>query len=207
MSASIPRPEQPPESPSNGAHLLIARIHTVQSVSETASRQTAQLLAHASQLSDSLDRLSEQITSLPKPDQTGRLAKQLDSLQRVLDWLATRESVAAESRASGNADGPDLPRLQRRLSMSRVAVVNLESAIAEGSEAERSLCAMRDDMAGLAGDLAIVASANEKAAALACAAGALAEEIARAPEPSSHLDNSGGEVLPGNQAEDAGGST
>jgi hypothetical protein len=187
--------------------VLIARIHTVQSVSETASRQTAKLLAHASQLNASLHRVSEQITSLPKPGETGRLAEQLNSLQTMLDWLATRESIPPESGAGGNGEGPDLPGLQRRLSMSRVTLVNLESAIGEANEAELSLSAMRDDLAGLTSGLAMVASVKEKADALATAAGTLAEEIARAPEPSSHLDNSGSEVLPGDQAEDTSGST
>jgi hypothetical protein len=192
MSSPIPDPGRSPEIPPDAAVLLARRIQAIESVSEMASGNAAKLLDRTKQLEGSLNRLTEAIGPLPEPGRVDRLVKGMDSLQAMLDWLATRGPVLP-----GVGPGADLSQIQARLSMSRLALMDLESEIQRASALNAGVGEIRDEVASLASDLEALTSARDGAEALLCDARELVRGVELATEASANLDDPGREVLPG----------
>jgi hypothetical protein len=204
MSSSIPGPGQAPETPSNGATPLTRRLLAIKSVAEMASGNTAKLLGHTGQLQGSLDRLAGEIKLLPEPGRVSRLVERMDSVQAMLDWLATRSSAPSAGRSPASPERPgsvgdsgDFSEIQMRLSTSRVTLVDLQSEIQQATELDRSLKEIRDGIASLASDLEALTSVNDQAEALLRETREVAGEVERASGVSANLDDPGGEVVSG----------
>jgi hypothetical protein len=205
MSSSIPGPGRPPEMPSTDATPLTRRLLAIQSVAEMASGNAAKLMAHAGQLQSSLDRLAEEIESLPEPGRISRLVERMDSVQAMLDWLATRSPTPPagrspslpEGRPGSDGDPGNFSNIQSRLSMSRVALMDLQSEIQQASNLDRDLREIRGGVAKLASDIEALTSANDKAETLLRETRELSRKVEQTPEGSANLDEPCGEVVSG----------
>jgi septal ring factor EnvC (AmiA/AmiB activator) len=209
MSSSIPDPGLPEDdvrstpSPASVGASISTRIQAVQSVSETAAKQAAQLVRHARQLQASLDQLEGKIGSVPGTGFVSILAEQANSLQIMLDWLATCDK-ATPARSSRFSGGPaNLSEFQTRLSVSRVALVDLKSATQQAAALAQRLAETRAKAASLAEDVEALGSVQETAETIAGDARELAAREEQTPDDSTHVDEPSGEVLAGQQAEEA----
>ena len=179
MNSSIPGAAEPQMLAADEIALLSRRVHAVQKVTEMAAGGAAKLLNHTRQLECTLDRITVQIESLPDRSQISSLAERMESLQAMLDWLTTR------SAPTGNA--ADLVDLQKRLSTSRVRLVNLQADIQQASIIARGLRETRETLAGLVSEIETLASTKATAEPLLLESTSLAAELERRTETSTDL--------------------
>jgi hypothetical protein len=169
MSQPLPNGEGQQTLSPEQVVLLSRRVQAVQTVAALASEQAGKLMGHARQLEGALDGLAEQIGSLPDASRIKRLGERLDSLQAMLDWLATNPSLNRDSLKVGEA--------QTRLSACRVALVNVQAGIQQAAELARQLRAIRGSAEELTKQLKALEPVQEKAEVLGVEAVGLSAQI------------------------------
>lgn len=138
--------------------LLVGRLDALQKVTDMAAGGATRLLGHTRQLQGTVEQLCRQMESIPDPAQVSLLVERMESAQAMLDWLTTR------SVPSGNP--VDVGELQTRLSISRIALVNLQAEIQQASMLARGVQETREALAGLLSEIETLTSTQAKAESL-----------------------------------------
>jgi hypothetical protein len=188
MNNMIPVLEQAPDAPPDDAALLAKRLQTVETVSEMVSTNAARLIERARQLEAALDRFAEQIGPLPEPSRVRRLTESMESLQALLDWLATRDTGIARGRSASAGQPADLSGIQARLSMHRLSLTDLQGQMQRASAVNASLRDLREGVARLASDLEALTDTRDRAETLLGETRRLTGDVDRSPEPLANLD-------------------
>jgi hypothetical protein len=177
MSCLIPDTGESPALADSQRTLIAGRVDVLQQVTEMAAGGAARLLGHTRQLEGLVDRLSKQIESVPDPARVNLLVEQMQSVQAMMDWFTTR------SAPDGNP--ANIAELQTDLSMSRIALVNLQDEIQQGTMLARGVREARDRLAELLGEIETLASTKARAESLLAELRVLSVSMERETETSA----------------------
>ena len=158
MSCSIPGTGELQALTDNQIVRLTGRVKAVQRVTEMATTGATRLLAHSRQLQSTIDQLSNKMESIPVPARVGLLVERLESAQAMLDWFTTK--------SARNGHPMDIADLQTRLSMSRVALVNVQAEVDQATMLARGVREIRETLAGLLSEIETLASTKTQAESL-----------------------------------------
>jgi hypothetical protein len=182
MSSLLPDVDKSPAPAAGETALLSKRVHAVQQVTEMASAGAAKLLGHARQMQTTLEQLTREFKSLPDAAQVNLLKEQMESMQAMLDWLTTR------SAPDGNGD---FSGVQKRLSVSRVELAEIQAEILQAATVARRMRGTRETLSGLFDGIETLESTQGKAEALLLEAKELSAKLERGTEDPEDIGGSG----------------
>jgi chromosome segregation ATPase len=175
MMRSIPDSSEREAIPTDEISRLRERVNAVQKVTEMAVGGVSRLLGHTSQLEATLDPLFRRVESLPDSSEIRLLERRIESLQAMLDWVATRSDP--------DSIPLDFLEVQTRLSACRVRLVNLHSEMRQAASLAGSLQEARQTLTSLANEAETLESTKSKAEALSLESRALLVALESANQP------------------------